>query len=306
MLNIRSKIRAFFRSKNVRNAIKKILSRDSAIIIIASIFLSSTLLFLQHTAFSPVLLSFRPFEERIFLHQFKNGALKEWTAEFDLRDIEGTTRRSFSLQLADLLPDTPCPIQFSINPVHSKRTVQISVDEVFPQTTVEVESHTAPDWVGLGLNYSGSIENITLTVTFSQPTVSRPVPLPYGRVVYETEVECGHGIPLSKLCVITPSFLTVDQAEPSREIARVYYLGGHRVIEFEPQRSVELAVVELVREPSSLIPLLLNFVSLLSIVNLVYALSKSLIYREHRIVMISIGVIVASLWVGVLWIILAS
>lgn len=243
------------------------------------------------------------YDETISLKVYYTGNLLRWSANFDLFDYHSASSRSFDLQMANLSTDSKCHISFTIYPFMSyqERKVEVTVIEIVPQMDLEMSLTTDIDYVSARLENNEFIETILLRFTFNQPPLFERVLLPYGRVFYQTEVKSNQDIPLSKLIVTTPIALTVHELEPSREVATVRIQGSMRITKIEPQRNDEVVVIQLFREPSRLIPLALNFVSLLSVANLVYALHRSLSNREHKIVMYMLGSIAVIMLTIIIW-----
>lgn len=299
--DIFSKIEALFRRDKIEKVVAKLLSWDSAKIIVSIILLAAMMWLLLNIFVFP---SPSPiYDERISLKVHYTGDLQRWTANFDLFGYHNASSRNFNLLLTNLSTNPKCLISFSIYPFmpYREREAEVVIIKIVPQMDLKATVTTDIDYVSVRLNNSEFIEKVTLEVTFNQPPLFKRVPPPYGRIIYQTEVKSDQEIPLSKLTITTPTVLTVDEFEPSREVASVRYLGLKRITEIEPQRNDELIVAQLVRKPSSLIPLALNFVSLLSVVNLVYAFHRSLKNKEHRFIMYILGSIVATIWTIVIW-----
>jgi len=187
-----------------------------------------------------------------------------------------------------------------------KRNAKVTIVEIVPQVHLKTTLSTDIDYVSLLLENDEFIQTITLQVSFNQPPLLEKTPLPYERVFYQTEVICDQDILLSQLTIGTPILLAVGEFEPSREVTGVRYQGYNRYTVIEPQRRDELVAIQLVREPSSLVPLALSFLSLLSVINLVYALHRSISNKEHRIVMLIIGFTSSLVLMIIIWLIFAS
>ena len=293
-------------SANMRRVTKKILSFDSLKMVGSVIFLIMMFLLFQKILVFPDVPTI--YDEKIALKVEYAGILQSWSARYDLLDYYGASRRSFTLQIVNLSTNPDCHISFTIYPIMptQDRDYEITIVEVVPQMQLEPILVEDMDYFSVRLGNNEFIQTITLQVSFNQLSLFSRTPLPYGRVFYQTEVTCNQDILLSKLAITTPIVLTVSELEPSREVASVQYLGLTRTTEIEPQRKNELVVIQLLREPSSLIPLALNFLSLLSIISLVYALYRSISSREHRYVMFLIGSVFAILWIVMTWLIFIS
>lgn len=293
-------------SANMRRVAKKILSFDSLKIVGSVIFLIMMFLLLQKIFVFPDVPTI--YDEKIALKVEYTGILQSWSARYDLLDSYGASRRSFTLQIANLSTNPDCRISFTIFPFMptQDRDYEITIGEVVPQMQLEPTLSKDMDHFSVRLGNNEFIQTITLQVSFNQQSLFSKIPLPYGRVFYQTEVTCNQDILLSKLAITTPIVLTVSELEPSREVASVQYLGLTRTTEIEPQRKNELVVIQLLRETSSLIPLALNFLSMLSIISLVYALYRSISNREHRYIMGLVGSVSAILWIVMTWLIFIS
>ena len=299
--DIYSRIKALLRHDKIEKAVAKLLSMDSAKIVVSIVLLAAMMWLLLSIFVFP---SPPPvYDERISLKVHYTGNLQRWTANFDFFGYHNASSRSFNLQLTNLSTNPKCLVAFSIYPFmpHNDREAEVTIIKVVPHMDLKTTLTTDIDYVSVRLNNSKFIEEVALKVAFNQPPLFERVLPPYGRVIFQTEVKSDQEIPLSKFTITTPAILTVDEFEPSREVASVRYQGLLRITEIEPQRSDALVVAQLARKPSSLIPLALNFVSLLSVINLVYAFHRSLKNKEHRFIMYVLGFLVATIWTIIIW-----
>lgn len=286
--------------------VKKILCRDSLIMLIILVLLLFPLWFII-TIFAVPHVYPELYDEKIELDIKYTGTLVNWTAKVDLLHAKGLSERSFNLVIANLSADASrCGIWFSLMPWYDFRYAWATINNVTPEAEVDVETHYDGGWVGVYLNYSNPIQFIDITVEYTQssPFTGTSYLLPYKDTIYQLCMRAKQDIPISEVTIIIPSYLKVETLEPKREVLCMYYQGLSGTIEFIPQQTQERILIFFSRPVSNLIPLTLNCIAVISVINLTFNLYKLMQNRIHKLILKATFAIIAIIDIFILWMLL--
>jgi hypothetical protein len=287
-----------------KSILKKIVNLDSLVIIVTSMLLLVPLWFIGTVFVFPYLYP-DIYDEIMELNIRNTGTLENWAATLELFPyVKGISERSFNLVLSNLSTVTSrCTIWFNIMPWYDSRSASATINAVVPQTNVDTSVYYDGGWVEVNLNYNEAIDLIDITITFTQssPLENASKIPPYKEIYYQSSITSNQNVRMSKVTILSPPFLTVDTVEPRREVSYVHYQGLIRTIELVPQQAQERILVQFTRQTSSLIPLALNFVAMISIINLGFNLYQIIRSKVHRQIMIVAAIIILAIEIFIVW-----